>query len=171
MNTQPVNKDFEALKDAGFDSIYTQTQDAMRFFKSDPAVCCARFRYALEAALEEVYLQLDVKSPKANADKIRQLKFILPRSLKDKSVIEKMDTLREVSNHYHHYPQNQFDPEKDKYECKNAMIPIAKWVVNIPYNMNKYTWRGSTMGHVATTIRSTILSLGSTLANAFKKNR
>lgn len=171
MYTPQTNEDFEALKDAGFDSIYTQTQDAMRFFKSDPAECCARFRYALEATLEEVYLQMDKKSPKANVDKIKQLNYILPRPLKDKTVIAKMDILRDVSNRYHHYPQDQFDPEKDKYECKNAMIPIAKWVVNIPYNMNKFTWRGSTMGRAVSAVSSTIVSLGSTLVGIFKKRR
>ena len=60
-------------------------------------------------------------------------------------VINELNTLRCVSNSYHHYEGEERELEKDaikdRYTCYVALLKVCKWYVDFPIKLKKYLWK------------------------------
>lgn len=132
------NNLFDELKQAGLDVIHEQVGMAMDVYYKDPTQCCLRFRYALEAVLLTVYELANQNPPTNNKERIEFLGKLVSEKYLPKELIQEMHELRKVTNRYHHFPLDLYNPEKDRLTCKRTMEPISEWIVDLSANPN--TW-------------------------------
>ena len=121
--------DFLILKN-GFTESFADIDSALRYYDSDPEVCCARFRKALESILNDVYF-LFGRSVKGHIKlDIDNLGDVIPDKFHDDSIILEMHNIRIIGNAYIHRNDNfDRDANKDRYTCYVAMKNIAKWLI------------------------------------------
>ena len=141
------------LKQAGLDVVHEQVQVAMSFYHKDPTQCCLYFRYALEAVLLTVYELANLNPPTTNKERINCLEKLVSDDYLPKGVIQEMHQLRKVTNRYHHFPLDVYNPEKDRLTCKCTMEPISEWIVDL--SANPETW----------VAKDKLTSLGTEIAN------
>lgn len=132
------NNLFDELKQAGLDVIHEQVGMAMDVYYKDPTQCCLRFRYALEAVLLTVYELANQNPPTTNKERIVFLGKLVSEKYLPKELIQEMHVLRKVTNRYHHFPLDLYNPEKDRLTCKCTMEPISEWIVDL--SANPKTW-------------------------------
>ncbi len=156
-----LGDEFLTLKQAGLDEIHAQVQDAMSYYHNNPSECCLRFRYALESVLLTVYELADEDPPLTNQERICNLEKLISKDYLPKGLLQDMQTLRKVTNRYHHYPLDLYNPEKDRLTCKHSMESISEWVV--AFSGNPETWKKSTASYA-----SVIKKMGTGLVSALE---
>lgn len=133
------SSDFSPLHSAGFNDTYSCVATAMRFFYSDPSICCEKFRQALEASAREIYgiLNRPIKY-KSIKRQIDDLASSIPYEFRNDKVVEEMHILRTIGNKYVHNSAEGSNPESDRLTCYCAMKSVAEWMVKFSEGYPEY---------------------------------
>lgn len=122
--------DFSILKDNGFTDSYNCIEDALKYYNSDPQVCCTLFRKALESILNDVYSLFGSSVRRHNKLDIYNLNKCVPVEFYYDNIISEMHNIRIIGNAYTHIDKNlDRDVNKDRRTCYMAMKKIVGWLV------------------------------------------
>ncbi|MBR6660616.1 MAG: DUF4145 domain-containing protein [Bacteroidales bacterium] len=122
--------DFFILKNNGFTDSFICIENALKYYYSDPEVCCTLFRKALESIINDVYSLFGSSVKGHNKLDIDNLDNVVPDKFYDDSIQVEMHNIRIIGNAYAHRGENfEYDVNKDKFTCYVAMKNIARWLV------------------------------------------
>lgn len=122
--------EFSILKNNGFSEAFTSIKSALKYYYSDPEVCCSLFRKALESILNDVYSLFGHSVIGQNKLDIDNLDKVIPDKFHDDNIILEMHNIRIIGNAYTHRNDNfDRDAKIDRYTCYVAMKTIARWLI------------------------------------------
>lgn len=123
--------EFINLKKNGFIDSFASIENAMKYYNSDPMVCCSLFRKALESIIMDAYSLFGGSIKGHNKRDIDNLDEVIPDAFFDDNIILEMNNVRIIGNAYaHHGESEERDVSKDKLTCYVAMKKIAEWLVD-----------------------------------------
>ncbi len=131
--------DFEDLKIKGFERTYNKIEEALYYYSSlkDYKTCCARFRFAMESSVKDIYkiLEKTIFPLWDSYKRIELLKGWIPSRFKPDHLCEELHSIRKISNLYSHDTERQRDLYRDFKTCYIAMKEIQDWL--LPFS-NEY---------------------------------
>lgn len=92
--------DFFILKNNGFTDSFICIENALKYYYSDPEVCCTLFRKALESILNDVYSLFGSSVKGHNKLDIDNLDNVVPDKFYDDSIQVEMHNIRIIGNAY-----------------------------------------------------------------------
>lgn len=122
--------DFIILLENDFNESYKMVKNAMKYYDSDPNMCCKNFRMVLESIIGDIYTLFGKKPGCKLKHNIDHLNKIVPDVFFNSNIITEMHNLRIIGNAYSHYNYNKTrDVDKDRKTCTVAIKKIAEWLV------------------------------------------
>ena len=118
-------RDFNFVKEAGFEDIYNALVPAMKYYESDYEQSCINFRYVFVLTLSEVEKITGFRTKGKLENRVSEnCQFLQDRDIADK---------------YHHKEANpNLDPKKDRYTFYCAFMEIFKWLIELPGRLQEY---------------------------------
>ena len=126
-------EEFSNIRNAGFDKTYSNIRKALKYFESDPEICCSRFRQVLESFIDDLYKIKGRQKDESytTAEHITHLQSVLSDFDGKDDFIREMHVLRTIGNKYNHNGDEDADPIKDRYTCYCATRNIAEMLVSM----------------------------------------
>ena len=133
-------RDFNFVKEAGFEDIYNALVPAMKYYESDYEQSCINFRYVFVLTLSEVEKITGFRTKGKLENRVSEnCQFLQDRDLMDDTMHKEFWVVKRIADKYHHKEANpNLDPKKDRYTFYCAFMEIFKWLIELPGRLEEY---------------------------------